>query len=271
MLREKLEETPQTIAVERASETGEAVEELNPIYFSLSEALGVKDTGFTEKQSQLASTEKMITQMQSELERLQAEYTEKKAMRDRLVTRLELASNTYKLLSEKLVQTQIYQAVDLGQTHFLTIAAAEPPASPVKPRKELNIAIAAVLGLMAGLLLAFLLEMLDNSIPPNPAEMLSSRRMEKFLQDIRSRYDRVVIDTSPIGAVTDAIILSSLVDGVLLVINSGRTPVQMAQDAREKLLRSNAHIVGIILNKVRRDTGGYYHYYYYGKQQEEKL
>lgn len=100
-------------------------------------------------------------------------------------------------------------------------------------------------------------------IPPNPAEMLGSRRMERFLKELRSRYDRIIIDTAPVEAVTDALVLSSQVDGVLLVIDAGKTPVQMAQDAREKLARANAYLVGVILNKVKREANGYYYYYYY--------
>ena len=100
-------------------------------------------------------------------------------------------------------------------------------------------------------------------IPPNPAEMLASRRMANLLEELRSRYERIIIDTTPIEAVTDAIVLSSQVDGVLLVVNSGRTPVQLARDARDKLARANAHLLGIILNRIKRDSNGYYHYYYY--------
>ncbi|MEW5921588.1 MAG: CpsD/CapB family tyrosine-protein kinase [Bacillota bacterium] len=100
-------------------------------------------------------------------------------------------------------------------------------------------------------------------IPPNPAEMLASRRMANLLDELRSSYERIIIDTTPIEAVTDAIVLSSQVDGVLLVVDSGRTPIQIARDARDKLARANAHILGIVLNRIKRDSNGYYHYYYY--------
>jgi len=55
---------------------------------------------------------------------------------------------------------------------------------------------------------------------------------------------------------------------VLLVVSSGTTLVQMAQEAREKLRRANANIVGVVLNRIRRGTDGYYQYYYYGKSEE---
>jgi len=122
-------------------------------------------------------------------------------------------------------------------------------------------------------------------IPPNPAEMLGSRRMAELLDGLRTRYERIIIDVTPIEAVTDAVVLSSQVDGVLLLVDSGRTyfgggrtltdclvlllvdsgrtPIRLARDARDKLVRANAHIVGVILNRIKRDTNGYYHYYYY--------
>lgn len=182
LLRDKLSNTPQLIKIERpAGSSGEAFEgeevesalgawetvvyqEINPVYISLSEALSQKETEVAEKQAQIAATEKMIAQVQAELDLLQAEYTEKKTRRDRIVTQLELTNRTYNLLSEKFVQVQIYQAVEVGQTNFLTLAEAEVPKVPVKPRKELNMAIAGVLGLMVGVFLAFFLEMLDNTI-----------------------------------------------------------------------------------------------------------
>ena len=100
-------------------------------------------------------------------------------------------------------------------------------------------------------------------IPPNPAELLASRRMANFLEELRSRYEKIIIDTTPTEAVTDAIVLSSQVDGVLLVLDSGKTPIQLAREARDKLDRANAHLLGIILNRIKRDSNGYYHYYYY--------
>ena len=114
--------------------------------------------------AQIAATERMIGQLRPELDLLQAEYTEKKARRDFIVTQLELAQTTFSLLSERHVQTRISQAVDLGRTNFLTITTAEAPLSPISPRIGLNMAIAMVLGLMAGLFLSFFLEMMDNTI-----------------------------------------------------------------------------------------------------------
>ncbi|HHV76820.1 MAG TPA: CpsD/CapB family tyrosine-protein kinase [Syntrophothermus lipocalidus] len=101
-------------------------------------------------------------------------------------------------------------------------------------------------------------------IPPNPAEMLASAKMQKFLETVAADYDKVIIDSPPTGAVTDALILSSMVDGVILVVKSGETVIQAAKDAKEKLTNANAHILGVIINGIKESEGGYYYYYYYG-------
>ena len=100
-------------------------------------------------------------------------------------------------------------------------------------------------------------------IPPNPAEMLASSKMQKFLETVAASYDKVIIDSPPTGAVTDALILSSMVDGVILVVRAGETVIQAAKDAKEKLTNANAHILGVIINGIKDGEGGYYYYYYY--------
>ena len=102
-------------------------------------------------------------------------------------------------------------------------------------------------------------------IPPNPSEILGSNKMRRFIEALRSRYDRIVIDTAPITAVTDAVVLSSTVDGVVLVIRAAETPRQIVQNGLSQLQTVNAHILGAVLNGVKtgRDSYYYYQYYYY--------
>ncbi|MCG0278580.1 MAG: polysaccharide biosynthesis tyrosine autokinase [Thermanaeromonas sp.] len=100
-------------------------------------------------------------------------------------------------------------------------------------------------------------------IPPNPAELLGSVRMAELLQELKNSYDIVVLDTPPIIAVTDAMILAPQVSGVLLVLRAGTAVVEMAKEAKEQLERVNARILGAVLNGVKRKGGGDYHYYYY--------
>lgn len=101
-------------------------------------------------------------------------------------------------------------------------------------------------------------------IPPNPAEMLSSKSMANLVKLLREQFDVILIDTPPVLAVTDAQLLASNSDGVIMVINSGKVKKDIANKAKETLLRVNARILGVVLNNVKRKTSEEYYYYYYG-------
>jgi capsular exopolysaccharide synthesis family protein len=97
-------------------------------------------------------------------------------------------------------------------------------------------------------------------LPPNPSELLGSRRMQEIIAGLSERADIVLFDAPPIVAVTDAAVLASRVDAVLLVVKAGATKRDHAQKARALLEKVNAHLVGAVLNNVKMDTS-YYHYY----------
>ncbi len=97
-------------------------------------------------------------------------------------------------------------------------------------------------------------------LPPNPSELLGSRRMGEIIGLLAQRADIVLFDAPPIIAVTDAAVLSSKVDGVLLVINAGGTKRDHAQRAKALLEKVNAHLVGAVLNNMNMDTS--LHRYY---------
>lgn len=99
----------------------------------------------------------------------------------------------------------------------------------------------------------------SGSLPPNPADILGSRRMEATIAALKSRADLILFDAPPVIAVTDAAVLGTKVDGVLLVIRAGRTRRDHAQRARELLERAHVRIVGAVLNDAPRDVvlGGY--------------
>jgi protein-tyrosine kinase len=101
-------------------------------------------------------------------------------------------------------------------------------------------------------------------IPPNPAELLGSTRMNAALERMKEAYDFVIIDTPPVVAVTDAQVLASKVDGVLLVINAGKTSREMAMKAKHLLDNVHANILGTVLNRRKMGGDGYSYYYYYG-------
>jgi capsular exopolysaccharide synthesis family protein len=97
-------------------------------------------------------------------------------------------------------------------------------------------------------------------LPPNPSELLGSRRMEEIIATLREKADLVLFDAPPIIAVTDAAVLASKVDGVLLVIKAGTTKRDHAQRAKALLEKVNARLVGAVLNNVHMDTS--LHRYY---------
>lgn len=101
-------------------------------------------------------------------------------------------------------------------------------------------------------------------IPPNPSEILASKRMTSLLEELSSQYDVVIVDTPPALAVTDAQIIATRCDGVLLVIDQGRVKREVAMKAKANLEHVKARILGVVLNNVNRDSGESYYYYYYG-------
>lgn len=109
----------------------------------------------------------------------------------------------------------------------------------------------------------------SGTIPPNPAEMLSSKKMKDFLRSMEEEFDSIIIDSPPVLAVTDAQILSTIVNGVLLVAASGQTEKEIIIRAKQLLMKVKANILGMILTKVPVNTGkgyGYSYYYYYGEE-----
>lgn len=105
------------------------------------------------------------------------------------------------------------------------------------------------------------------SIPPNPAEMLDSKRMEEILQESRKKADVLIIDAPPLLPVTDAALLSQKVDGVILVAASHDTKKEVFLKGLDKLKQVNANILGTVLNKFPLNKSSYYsyeNYYYYG-------
>lgn len=106
-------------------------------------------------------------------------------------------------------------------------------------------------------------------IPPNPSELLGSEQMKNVLQRAKEQYDYVLIDTPPVMPVTDALIVSRFVDGMILVIASAEIKVEMARDVKNQLVNAGANILGVVLNNVRSEHHGYGYgyYYYYGSKE----
>lgn len=98
--------------------------------------------------------------------------------------------------------------------------------------------------------------------PPNPAELLGSRKMKGILTELEKVFDMVLIDAPPVIAVTDAQILSTMAEGVLLVTSYGQTEKFGIVKAKELLDKVGAKIVGVVLNKVPEHSENYYGKYY---------
>lgn len=97
-------------------------------------------------------------------------------------------------------------------------------------------------------------------LPPNPAELLGSRRMKETMTALLEQADVLLFDVPPVLAVTDALVLAVQTDGVLLVVKDGNTRREHVQRAKERLERVNARIVGAVLNNAPTDQAlqGYY-------------
>jgi capsular exopolysaccharide synthesis family protein len=105
-------------------------------------------------------------------------------------------------------------------------------------------------------------------IPPNPAELLSSQEMKNLLQSLKGKYKHVIIDSPPAISFTDAAILSTLVDGVVLVAMAGKSSVHLMRRFKQRLGTIGARIYGVVLNGIKANSmeydyynSGYYNYY----------
>lgn len=104
-------------------------------------------------------------------------------------------------------------------------------------------------------------------IPPNPSEMLASKRMSVMLDELKKQFDIILIDTPPALAVTDAQIVATKSDGVILVIDSGKVKREVAMKAKANLEYVQAKILGVVLNNMNRKNAESYYYYYYGAKE----
>jgi succinoglycan biosynthesis transport protein ExoP len=100
-------------------------------------------------------------------------------------------------------------------------------------------------------------------VPPNPAELLGSDEMRKLLNILSEKYAHIIIDSPPAISFTDASILSTMVDGVILVVHGGRSSRAVVRRAKQQLLDVGAHIFGVVLNNVKVETHDYYYSRYY--------
>lgn len=100
----------------------------------------------------------------------------------------------------------------------------------------------------------------SGKISPNPAEMLSSKAMTIFLEEMKKHFDYIVLDTPPLQAVTDAQILSTKADGTLIVVRAGVTKKDAVNNAVSIIKKVNGNIIGTVLNGAENNKNTYYYY-----------
>lgn len=103
----------------------------------------------------------------------------------------------------------------------------------------------------------------SGSFPPNPVDLLSGERFVNILKCVRERYDLVILDTPPVGAVIDPVVISHQCDGVILVISSNTIKKKYALEIKNHLVDADCKIIGTIINNVVQNERKHYYYYYY--------
>ena len=106
--------------------------------------------------------------------------------------------------------------------------------------------------------------------PPNPSELLASKKNKRLLTSLRHRYDIIIFDGAPIGGLADSVILASEVDETLIVVKDGRTSKNDLMAAKNELSKVGAKVAGVVFNMVSRSSSKYYNYYYYGDEKSSK-
>jgi non-specific protein-tyrosine kinase len=143
-----------------------------------------------------------------------------------------------------LRRPSLHTLFHLANDYGLTSVLLEPEEAPL-PLLETSI---PGLSLLA-----------SGPLPPRPADLLGSRRMEALIARLQHHADMVLFDTPPVTAVTDAAVLARQLDGVLLVLKAGQTRRDRAREARRLLEKVKANIIGVVLNSARLETS--YEYY----------
>jgi len=108
-------------------------------------------------------------------------------------------------------------------------------------------------------------------VPPNPAELLSSKKMVTILNKAREQFDFILLDSPPVLQVTDSLMLGQLVEGTIVVVRSGKTTYEMLESGIKKLKDGHIHILGLVLNRVKKDRlqNGYYGYNSYSGDKDK--
>lgn len=100
-------------------------------------------------------------------------------------------------------------------------------------------------------------------LPPNPAELLHTKKFQELVGILQGRYKNLIFDSPPLGAVTDPVVISSYVDGVIIIAKYGKTSREALRHAKQTFERTTTRILGVVLNRLDLQSRGYGYYYYY--------
>lgn len=143
-------------------------------------------------------------------------------------------------------EVQNREAIRYGLTHYLSGMASLDEALAVTEEPVMYV-------LFAG------------PVPPNPSELLSSKRVDQMLDWARTQFDYILIDSAPLGTVIDAAVLAPKCDGSVIVVEAERVPYRAVQNVAHQLKGANCPILGVILNKVNYNSSRKYYNHYYRK------
>ncbi|MEN6350065.1 MAG: Wzz/FepE/Etk N-terminal domain-containing protein [Syntrophomonas sp.] len=163
-LQQELDATPEEKSFSSVENPSIIVQEINPVYSSLSQMLAEKKIALAEKEGEAQGLQTLLSSNSAQLDVLQAELSEKRAIEDALKRDVERLQKTSQTLAEKGAEAQIARSLNLGDTSVTILSEAFISSEPIRPNKKLNISIAILLGLMIFILLAFVLEYLDNTL-----------------------------------------------------------------------------------------------------------
>lgn len=108
--------------------------------------------------------------------------------------------------------------------------------------------------------------LMSGPLPPNPAEIVGTNRMKQLIAELGEDYDIIIVDTPPVAAVSDPLIVSTIVDGTVLVVAHGQANREIVQQAVAGLRKVKANLLGVVMNQVPVNGAGYTYYQYYGQK-----
>ena len=145
-----------------------------------------------------------------------------------------------------LRRPSLHKLFGLNQTTGLTTMMLDDQAMSDPPLQETGV---------PGLQL-----LASGPLPPSPPDLLGSRRMDRVLEALKERADIIILDAPPVVGVSDAAILATKVDGVMLVVSAGQTKRESVQTSKDMLEKVNANLIGAVLMNVPLDTSLQYYY-----------